>query len=221
MDNNAVVIRYKVIYARFLDRRGKFVEAAQRYYELSHRSLLSADERKQMLRDALTCTLLAPPSTQKNRPLGALHKDERCENMAGYSVLKEMYLERLIKGDQLVEFERTLHDHQQKIGEDGYSLLQRSIIEHNMLAISKLYDNITFDGLAELLGINAVNAEKIATGLISSDRLKGSIDQLECVVYFEVTDPLDEWDKRIVSICELVNLIGEKISTKYPECLVR
>jgi hypothetical protein len=86
---------------------------------------------------------------------------------------------------QLAVIEASLQPHQKKVDDDGYSIFQRSVIEHNMLATSKLYDNISFDGLADLLGISDVNAEKIATKMISTDRLKGSIDQLERIVFFE------------------------------------
>lgn len=54
-----------------------------------------------------------------------------------------------------------------------------------MLAASKLYANISFESLGELLGIPSDRAEKIATELISSERLPGSIDQLEQLVSFE------------------------------------
>uniref|UniRef100_A0A915DBQ1 COP9 signalosome complex subunit 4 n=1 Tax=Ditylenchus dipsaci TaxID=166011 RepID=A0A915DBQ1_9BILA len=220
-DNMPIIVKYKTIYARFLDRRGKFIESAQRYYELSQRSILNGEDRKVCLQLALTCTLLAPPGVQQNRLLTSLFKDERCEALMGHSILKDMYLERLIKKSKLTEFEQSLHEHQKNVDADGYSILHRSVIEHNMLATSKLYDNISFEGLGELLGISAVNAEKIATKMISSERLKGSIDQLEGVVFFEVSNPLDEWDKGIASICELVNSVSERITTKFPECLRR
>lgn len=57
----------------------------------------------------------------------------------------------------MTEFENTLSPHQKIIDTDGYSILQRSVIEQNMLATSKLFANITFDGLAELLGISSNN----------------------------------------------------------------
>lgn len=35
----------------------------------------------------------------------------------------------------------------------GYSILQRAVIEHNLVAVSKIYTNITFSELGGLLGI--------------------------------------------------------------------
>ncbi len=52
-------IMHKVCYARVLDYRRKFIEAAQRYNELSYRSIIHEDERMQSLKNALICTILA------------------------------------------------------------------------------------------------------------------------------------------------------------------
>ena len=35
----------------------------------------------------------------------------------------------------------------------GYTILQRAVIEHNLVAVSKIYTNITFAELGGLLGI--------------------------------------------------------------------
>ena len=36
---------------------------------------------------------------------------------------------------------------------DGSSILDRAVIEHNILSASKLYNNITFEELGQLLAI--------------------------------------------------------------------
>lgn len=57
--NEQLQIMHKVCYARVLDYRRKFIEAAQRYNELSYRSIIHEDERMQSLKNALICTILA------------------------------------------------------------------------------------------------------------------------------------------------------------------
>lgn len=86
---------------------------------------------------------------------------------------------------QLIEFETTLHPHQKIVDTDGASILQRSVVEHNMFAASKLYANISFENLGDLLGIPSQKAEVIATEMIATQRLHGTIDQMEKTVYFE------------------------------------
>ena len=53
------VMRCQVCYARVLDFRRKFIEAAQRYNELSYKSIIAEAERMTALRNALICTILA------------------------------------------------------------------------------------------------------------------------------------------------------------------
>uniref|UniRef100_A0A914H5Z9 COP9 signalosome complex subunit 4 n=1 Tax=Globodera rostochiensis TaxID=31243 RepID=A0A914H5Z9_GLORO len=214
--DEGLVIRYKLLYASVLDRHGNFTEAAQRYHELSLKPGLIPSEKRQVLQDALTCTLLAAPGTQRNRLLNTLFKDERCQQLVGHSLLKNMYLERLVKGRELIEFEVSLGPHQRLLDLEGVSILQRSVLEHNILAASRLYANISFEGLGQLLDVPAAKAEKVATQMISSGKVRGAIDQLEQTVSFEDSSNSGT-DSQIASICDLVSTINEKIAARYPE----
>uniref|UniRef100_A0A9L0TST4 COP9 signalosome complex subunit 4 n=1 Tax=Equus caballus TaxID=9796 RepID=A0A9L0TST4_HORSE len=57
--NEQLQIHYKVCYARVLDYRRKFIEAAQRYNELSYKTIVHESERLEALKHALHCTILA------------------------------------------------------------------------------------------------------------------------------------------------------------------
>lgn len=56
----------QVCYARVLDFRRKFIEAAQRYNELSYKSIVHESERLEALKHALNCTILASAGTTKD-----------------------------------------------------------------------------------------------------------------------------------------------------------
>lgn len=60
----------------------------------------------------------------------------------------------------------------------GSTILDRAVTEHNLLAASKLYNNITFNELGSLLQITPASAEKIASQMITEGRMKGYIDQV-------------------------------------------
>jgi COP9 signalosome complex subunit 4 len=47
-----------------LDYRRKFIEAAQRYNELSYKTIIHEDERMMALKNALLCTILASAGLQ-------------------------------------------------------------------------------------------------------------------------------------------------------------
>ena len=97
--------------------------------------------------------------------LALLFKDERCQRLRAYGILEKMYLERIIRGPQLKEFAAMLLPHQKALTSDGTSILDRAVVEHNILSASKLYNNITFEELGRLLEISA---EKVGSrmGLI-------------------------------------------------------
>nr|XP_037845455.1 COP9 signalosome complex subunit 4 isoform X3 [Chlorocebus sabaeus] len=158
--NEQLQIHYKVCYARVLDYRRKFIEAAQRYNELSYKTIVHESERLEALKHALHCTILASAGQQRSRMLATLFKDERCQQLAAYGILEKMYLDRIIRGNQLQEFAAMLMPHQKATTADGSSILDRAVIEHNLLSASKLYNNITFEELGALLEIPAAKHEK-------------------------------------------------------------
>ena len=51
--------------------------------------------------------------------LATLFKDERCQQLAAYGILEKMYLDRIIRGNQLQEFATMLMPHQKATTTDG------------------------------------------------------------------------------------------------------
>jgi len=60
----------QVCYARVLDFRRKFIEAAQRYNELSYKSIIAETERMTALKNALICTILASAGMDSTSTVG-------------------------------------------------------------------------------------------------------------------------------------------------------
>jgi COP9 signalosome complex subunit 4 len=177
-------VKYKASQARVWDFKRKFVEAASKYYELSLNNLLSESEKMEALNNALNCTILAPAGKQRSRLLATLFKDERCQKLPAAHILEKMYLDRIIRSNQVKQFESILLPHQKATTADGSTLIDRAVIEHNLLAASKLYNNIKFNELGSLFEIPADKAEKIASQMISEERMSGFIDQIGSVVHF-------------------------------------
>ncbi|XP_018319031.1 COP9 signalosome complex subunit 4-like [Agrilus planipennis] len=219
--NEQLQIYYKVCYARVLDYRRKFIEAAQRYNELSYRNIIHEDERMTALRNALVCTVLASAGQQRSRMLATLFKDERCQQLPAFPILEKMYLDRIIRRSHLQEFEALLQPHQKATTVDGTTILDRAVVEHNLLSASKLYNNITFEELGALLEIHPSKAEKIASQMITEGRMNGYIDQIDSIVHFETRETLPQWDKQIQSLCYQVNSIIELISKAQPEWIIK
>lgn len=64
------------------------------------------------------------------------------------------------------------------------TVLDRSMMEHNLLAASKLYENITLKGLGILLNLSSGGSEALARRMISQKRLKAEIDQVDETLIF-------------------------------------
>ncbi|XP_061196237.1 COP9 signalosome complex subunit 4-like [Saccostrea echinata] len=219
--NEELQIHYKACYARVLDYRRKFIEAAQRYNELSYKTIVAEEERMQALKNALICTVLASAGQQRSRMLATLFKDERCTQLPAYNILEKMYLDRIIRSSDLQEFAALLRPHQKAVTADGSSILDRAVIEHNLLSASKLYNNISFAELGSLLEIPPSKAEKIASQMITEGRMHGCIDQIDSIVHFEAREALPTWDKQIQSLCFQVNQIIEKVSQSAPDWMMK
>lgn len=92
-----VNLQYKACHARILDAKRKFIEAALRYYEISHISqgenavqLVSKEELEEALVAAIICTILASAGPQRSRVLAILYKDERCSKLPIYPILQKV-----------------------------------------------------------------------------------------------------------------------------------
>ena len=73
---------------------------------------------------------------------------------------------------QVESFAQQLKPHQCAITTDGSTVLDRAVTEHNLAAASKLYNNIYFTELGQLLGCTPEKAESTASKMVMEDRLK-------------------------------------------------
>ncbi|CAI2350833.1 unnamed protein product [Caenorhabditis sp. 36 PRJEB53466] len=214
--NPEITIEHKALQARVSDAKRRFVEAGQRYYELSATDVLPQSDRITALGKAIVCVLLAKPGPQRSRLLTIIFKDERAPTCPSSELIAKMYLTKVIHKDELAEFELQLQDHQ-KFDEHGESILKGVIQEHNITAISQLYININFSTLGMLLGVTSDAAKSMAGDMISSERLHGYIDQTDGVLHFEDINPMRMWDNQILSTLEQVNKVSDMIVARHPE----
>ena len=224
----ALLLRYRATYARVLDANRKFVEAAMRYYELSNTTYAEVvqEDLLELLGKAVTCAVLGKTGAQRSRVLGLLYKDERIHSLEHTSsrtyashaaVLQKMYTEQILRREELATFEASLAAHQKAMTSDGFTIPEKAVIEHNMLATGKIYDNITFTELGNILRLDAARAEKVAARMIVEDRLKASIDQTEGLLIFGAdASALRSWDERIKEVCSDVGELVDTVNASYP-----
>ncbi|RSH91532.1 hypothetical protein EHS25_009831 [Saitozyma podzolica] len=181
-------LSYRLCQARLFDFSARFNEAAQRYHELSFDSSIDEEDRLQMLKSAVTTSILAPAGPQRSRVLASLNRDERVSSSLPAhlpTMLRKMLLEYIVRAEEVKEFEGGLEEHQRAKVEGGGTVLERAVREHNVGACGKVYDNISFEALGAVLNLDAEGAENTARRMIEQGRLRAWIDQPLQLLHFE------------------------------------
>lgn len=213
-----LILTFQLSQARIMDSSRKFLNASQAYHSVSLHTKLAEEERNRCLSKAITCAVLAPAGPPRSRALGKLYKDERSPLMPEYGILEKMFFDRIIGADEVAKFASGLDEHQLAQSADGTTVLSKAMIEHNMVGTSKLYSNITIAALAQLLNLSTERAEGYAARMLEQGRLKGSIDQIDGIIYFDRADTdafssqaispaLGEWNRRVQALVEDVERV--------------
>lgn len=133
-------LQFKSCYARILDSKRRFLEAAVRYYELSQVAageMLGEEDLLEALGKAVTCAILAAAGPQRSRILATLYKarlfpprgasegdggkaqtslspaqDERSARLGVFPVLEKVYLDRILRQVEVESFAKGLAEHQ-------------------------------------------------------------------------------------------------------------
>ncbi|KIW48159.1 uncharacterized protein PV06_00777 [Exophiala oligosperma] len=226
-------ILYQLSQARIQDSRRDFLNASAEYLTVSFNTMADEEDRKRALSAAIKTAILAPAGPQRSRTLANLYKDERSAETDEYGILENMFLERLLSPADVEAFASTLAPHQLALTADGSTVLSKAVIEHNLLATSRLYENITTATLAEILGLKdgkddtaAEKAEDYAARMFEQGRLKGEIDQIAGVIVFEAvpgvelhgpTRYLRQWDHNIQGLVEDVERCAAGLSETFTE----
>jgi len=214
-------IQFKVSNVKILDYKRQFLPACSKYHELSYETSIAEEDRLRCLSQAIICAVLANAGPLRTRLLTTLYKDERVRegliNKVYTIMLEKMYMERVIRKDEVEEFSKFLQPHHKAKMSDGNTVLDRAIIEHNILSASKIYKNISFEEVGNLLGISAEQAESIVAKMIEEGRMQGSIDQIDNIIQFSSVKELPIWNDRISDLCFKIEGILTSVQDKYPE----
>ena len=167
---------------------------------------------------AVTASILSPAGPNRSRVLSSLIKDERTNQLPQRTILSKVFLDHIVRPQEIAEFEKLLAPHQtaaivpsandkamfaladqeenakasdsstprRKQRHGPSTVLDRAMMEHNILATSRLYRDITFGqgGLSTLLDVSPLGAETIARRMIQQKRLRAEIDQTEGLLTF-------------------------------------
>ncbi|KAM5434336.1 hypothetical protein McanMca71_005974 [Microsporum canis] len=231
-EDPALRLHFQLSQARILDARRRFLEASQEYLAVSLANGVDEEDRLQALSAAIRCVVLAPAGPQRSRALSRLYKDDRSSSLEEYGILEKIYRDQLLTEDEVTNFAAGLVPHQLAQTADGLTVLDKAVIEHNLLAASKLYENIKADDLGLILGLKATGdvtagekAEAYAAGMLEQGRLKGTIDQIDGVISFDsevygdgqTGRNLRYWDAGVQHLAQDVENVAAAIMDEFPE----
>ncbi|KAI9825967.1 MAG: COP9 signalosome complex subunit 4 [Phylliscum demangeonii] len=189
--------------ARIYDYRRRFLDAFQAFYDFSLMEVVADDDRLMSLRAAIVCAILAPAGPQRSRVLAHAYRDERVRALPEFALVQKMVLDRLVAGDEIAAFAASLSAHHLATNADGLTVLQKAMIEHNVVAISKLFLDIDLQGLGDRLDVSAAMAEEYVAQMISDGRLTAHIDEIQAILYFDddaAADPVEQWHGNVQAV---------------------
>lgn len=232
-DNPDLKLHYQLSQARISDSRRRFLDASSEYHTVSLSPTVAEDDRLQALSAAIKTAVLAPAGPQRNAVLAKLYKDERATETEEYGILEKMFLDRLLSADEVDTFAASLMPHQVAQTADGSTVLATAVIEHNLLATSRLYENISTRALGNILWLEdgkgetaAEKAEDYAARMMEQGRLRGKIDQIDGVIYFQTEDGVEAgsnerelrmWDYAVQGLVEDVERCAARVGEAFPE----
>ena len=129
-----------------------------------------------LLGRAETCAILASAGPKRSRVLANLYKDERTASLENFEILRKMYMDRFVRKQEVQKFADSLLPHQKAQTASGFTVLEKAMIEHNIIAISKIYSNISFQELGNLLQITSEKAEKLVADMVLENRITAVLD---------------------------------------------
>lgn len=209
-------LRFKIANATLLDFKGKTLDASRHFYEISQQ--VPVEQKIQFLQQAINTAVLSAAGPQRSKVLSILYKDDLAPKSPNYTFLENVFLDKVLRGESVSQFAGQLKPHHVAKNEEGSSLLETALVQHNLLAASRIYNNISFEQMGALLQIAPEKAEKVAAQMIMTGRLAASIDQIEGMVSFEAaaaTLPL--WDSQIEGVCHSVERVIQLLSRTNPD----
>ncbi|KAF1346989.1 COP9 signalosome-like protein complex subunit 4 [Delphinella strobiligena] len=227
----ALRIQFQASQARISDSQRNFLDASNSYLNLSNELAIDEEDRLQSLSAAIICAVLAPAGPKRAKQLARLYKDDRASQVEEYSILEKIFLDRVLNQDEIKAFSQKLRPHQMAKTADGSTVLDKAVLEHNLLGVSRLYSNIGIANLGDMLGVDPERAEGYARAMIEQGRLSGYIDQIDELIYFEPdaekggasnaaavgAKDLRIWDNNVQGLAEEVERVTTMIQLEHPE----
>ncbi|CAD8102078.1 unnamed protein product [Paramecium sonneborni] len=144
----------------------KRLQAASIYYNLSQKN-------PDYLKKAIINGLAAPASAKRQALLLTIYRDSRSQKSKWLPFLKSNVQQDLLKWSDIEEFARETQ------------INSNLFCEHIISAISRFYNNISINKLAQYCKLMEDQAYQLLENMIITERLSAYIDQQQGYIYFQ------------------------------------
>lgn len=201
-------------HAALLDRNRRWVEAGLKYYELSVSIAAdtgdsdAAQAGLEALQKSIICAVLGDSGPLRSRLLSSLTNDERLPSVSGdLAVLVDKLGHcHMLRPADIVYVSQLLQPHQQtRINtSSNQTCIEAAVAQHNLIAVSRYYANMSFASLAELMGTTPEETQNRVSALIVDRRLQAALDDVSGYIHFtasEVQAANENKNQEIATIC--------------------
>lgn len=204
----AMEIKYRENHAAILEADGKYLIASKNYLTISLCDVDRINRVSKSLGKAIKCAIFAKASRQRDQMIERLILDTRTENFLSFKLLKYMHQHRIISKEDQEEFKWT-------VSRGDWPFLQHAVCEHNLRSMARIYKNIRIKDAAMMLGISMEMTEDLARTMMIENRLKGTIDQIDCeITFYDDDDNLRSFDCEIKQTLLELNSVVEMIKER-------
>ena len=217
----------KVIYYEHMTRyhasNGDYLEMCRCYLAVYETPTVAADPLrwKPLLQSAAWYALLAPNGPEQADLVRRLHGDKGMDELPGHKALLKTFITK-----EIIHWSALQSTHRAEIeaapaifgGAAGVKRLEDlrlRIVEHNVLVVVAYYSHVTLARLAELLSLDAAEAEKHLSEMVVAGRVRAKIDRPAGTVAFGAArDPartLSKWASSIEKLLHVVDRACQQI----------
>lgn len=216
-------VAHSFLHARTLELRCEFLRASKIYFEIARNESESGGAESSLKRvlggfccrdgekkmrspaeSAFVCAVLAQPCPERSSLLKTFKMNENLLVIGEQAFFDKVASDKIIRRQDILGFEESFALLPREV-----PALRNAVAQHNLLCSSRVYVNIGFERLAELLHVGSgAEAESVAAQMISEGRLQAEIDQVDSCIYFKGRPaPTDFWNNRANRLCSFIDLI--------------
>ncbi|KAL5282650.1 PSMD12.2 family protein [Megaselia abdita] len=206
-----------------LERETSYQNTSRYYSKLSEISILSREEKKLMIANALIFSILAPHDNEKSTLMGELLKNPIVQKHNNLKSMLEYFLrQELIEMTEFCDMhseslkDLTILKDSTSYGNKVRQDLRKRYIEHNLLLISKYYSRITIKRLGELLHLKEDVVEQFICDMVSSGSFEVKIDRFLGICEFnkkkKCSGLLCHWIEELNDVMFKINKVGHEVN---------